>query len=143
MQPRRIFMKKIFAASMSVFLGLLALVFVSSSVAQESGKTVIKVNGAGMASDQVDKWAKSFMESNPGTQILVIGSSAGKGFQALLDGTAEIAVMSRDIGPSERTNASEKGIKLVDRPIGQAAIALITHPRNPINQLTLEQVRKM
>jgi len=136
-------MKKIFAASMSVFLGLLALVFVSSSGAQESSKTAIKVNGAGMASDQVDKWAKSFMDSNPGTGILAIGSSAGKGFQALLDGTADIAVMSRDISSSERSKASEKGIRLVERPIGQAAIALITHPRNPINELTLEQVHKL
>ena len=136
-------MKKILVSSVSVFLGLLALVFVSSSGAQESGKIVIKVNGAGMASDQVDKWAKSFMDSNPDTGIVVIGSSAGKGFQALLDGNAQIAMMSRDISSSERSKAGEKGIRLVERPIGHAAIALITHPRNPINELTLEQVHKL
>jgi len=137
------FMKKIFAASMIVLLGLLALVFVSSSGAQETGKTAIKVNGAGMASDQVDKWAKSFMDSNPGTGILAIGSSAGKGFQALVDGTADIAMMSRDISASERSKAGEKGIRLVERSIGKAAIALITHPRNPVNELTIEQVHKL
>jgi len=143
MQPRRILRKKILAASMSVFLGLLALVFVSSSGAQESGKTVIKVNGAGMASDQVDKWAKSFMDSNPGTGILAIGSSAGKGFQALIDGNAEIAVMSRDLSSSERSKAGEKALRLVEKPIGHAAIAVITHPRNPVNELTLEQLHKL
>jgi phosphate transport system substrate-binding protein len=128
---------------MSIFLGLLALAFVSSPSAQGSAATNLRVNGAGMASDQVDLWAKSFMKSNPDATVTVIGSSAGKGFQALLDGIAEIALMSRGINPGERNRAGEKGLRLMEKSIGRAAIAVITHPRNPVNELTLEQLHKL
>lgn len=143
MQLRYLFSTRRFAAFIGVFVCLLIAFFVSSSMAQGTPKTNLKVNGAGMASDQVDVWAKSFMRSNPDVGITVIGSSAGKGFQALLEGQAEIAMMSRDINSAERNRAGEKGVKLVEKPIGQAALALITHSRNPINELTLEQVHKL
>ena len=134
-------MKRVFATVLAVSCGFLTVVCMTIASAQDSGRKVLRVNGAGMASDQVDKWAKRFMETNPGIAVTVIGSSAGKGFQALLGGTAEIAMMSREISADERKKANEKGLKLVDKPIGQAAVALITSPRNPLSELTLEQVK--
>ncbi|MGO9570572.1 MAG: substrate-binding domain-containing protein [Desulfomonilaceae bacterium] len=70
-------------------------------------------------------------------------SSAQRGFLSLLDGTAEIAIMSREIMPDERKKAGEKGLQIAESPVGHAAIALITHPRNPVNELTLDQLRKL
>jgi phosphate transport system substrate-binding protein len=131
--------------SNTVVLGFLILIafLATGAIAQDTRNVVLRVNGAGMASDQVDRWAKQFMEANPDTRITVIGSSAGKGLQAFIDGNAEIAMMSRETRVDERKKAIEKGIRLGEKPIGRAAIALITHPRNPLNELTLEQVRKI
>jgi phosphate transport system substrate-binding protein len=136
-------MKKILVAALTVSFILTVMILVPLTSAQESGKKILRVNGAGMASDQVNKWAQEFMAKNPEISITVIGSSAGKGFQALLEGSAEICMMSRQIRPDERKKANEKGLQITEKAIGQAAIALITSPRNPINELTLEQVRKV
>lgn len=135
-------MKKYFLSMVVLCLCALIPILLPEAISQEN-RTSIRVNGAGIASDIVDKWAKRFMESNKDILITVVGSSAGKGFNALLDGSAEVAMMSRDIRPDERKKASEKGLKLIEKPIGNGAIALITHPRNTVNELTLEQVRKI
>lgn len=136
-------MKKIFGRVLVMICVFLAIGSMSAAIGQDSAKKILRVNGAGMASDPVDKWSKQFMEKTSEVNVTVIGSSAGKGFQSFLDGTADIAMMSREIRPDERKKAGEKGLQIAERPIGQAAIALITHPRNPVNELTLDQVRKL
>jgi phosphate transport system substrate-binding protein len=136
-------MKRYLSAIVGLGLLLLGTILVTGAIAQDNGSKVLRVNGAAMASDQVDKWAKQFMEANPDARIVVVGSSAGKGFQAFLDGNAEIAMMSRDIRAEERKKASDKGLKLVERPIGKAAVAVITHPRNPLNELTFDQMKAL
>lgn len=117
--------------------------FISGVQAQENEKKLLRVSGAAMASDQVDKWAKQFMAANPEIRVVVVGSSAGKGFQAFLDGNTEIAMMSRDVRAEERKKAGDKGLKFVEKPIGQAAIAVITHARNPLNELTPGQLKAL
>ena len=136
-------MKKILGTTLGVIFVFIVLALVSLPNAQETGKRVLRVNGAGMASDQVNLWAQRFMETNADASVMVIGSSAGRGFQSLVDGNAEIAMMSRDISADERSKANDKGLQLIERPIGQAAVALITSPRNPVAELTLEQVKKL
>ncbi len=129
-----------------VISGLVALsilTFVYFSDAQQTGKRMLKVNGAGMASDQVHGWALSFGEANPDVNVFVIGSSAGRGFQAFIEGNAQVAMMSREISSDEKAKATDKGIKLAEKRIGHAAVAVITSPRNPVNDLTIEQIRKI
>jgi phosphate transport system substrate-binding protein len=136
-------MKKLFTRVVVPVLVICGVVFITVASAQEPAKQIIRVNGAGMASDQVDKLAKRFMDKNPDISVVVVGSSAGKGFQALLEGMADIAMMSREVREGERSRAVEKGFRLAERPMGNAAIAVITSQRNPVNELTLEQLRKM
>jgi phosphate transport system substrate-binding protein len=143
MKSQRSCPRRIAILTLGLALILSVHTFVSDTPAQQEGKTILKVNGAGMASDYIDRWSKVFMQDNADCSITVIGSSAGKGFQALIDGRAEIAMMSRAISATERTKAAEKGVKIVEKPIARAALALITHPRNPVNELTLEQVHKL
>jgi phosphate transport system substrate-binding protein len=111
--------------------------------AQDTSQKPIRVNGAGMAATQVQKWAESFMQANPGPNILVIGSSAGAGFQALFNKSAELALASRLISADEQKQANDKGIKLAEKLIGHAGVALITHTKNPIDELTLDQLKKV
>lgn len=111
--------------------------------AQDASKKTLRVNGAGMAAAQVQKWAESFMQANPDTNILVVGSSAGAGFQALFDKNAELALASRPISEKERKKAGEKGIELAEKLIGYAGVSLITHPKNPVDELTPQQLKKI
>ena len=136
-------MKKIFARALVMICVFVAVCSISAAIGQDSAKKSLRVNGAGMASDQVEKWAKQFMQKKPEVSVTVIVSSAQRGFLSLLDGTAEIAIMSREIMPDERKKAAEKGLQIAESPVGHAAITLITHPRNPVNELTLDQLRKL
>ena len=111
--------------------------------AQETSKKTLRVNGAGMAAAQVQKWAQSFMQANPDTNILVVGSSAGAGFQALFNRSADLAMASRLISADEQKQANEKGIKLAEKLVGYSGVALITHPKNPVDELTPEQLKKI
>jgi phosphate transport system substrate-binding protein len=137
------FMRKSLLLVIIACSAIATLVAVPFSGAQDATKKTLRVNGAGMASAQVQKWADSFMQANPDRNVLVVGSSAGAGFQALLDKNAELALMSRPISEEEQKKAGEKGIKLAEKLVGHAGVALITHPKNPIDELTPEQLKKI
>ncbi|MEW6111078.1 MAG: substrate-binding domain-containing protein [Thermodesulfobacteriota bacterium] len=126
---------------MILALGLVGLTSVSE--AQETTKTALRVSGAAMASDQVQLWANEFTKSNPTALIVVQGSSAGKGFEALFDKHTDVAMASRVVLPDEQKKAAEKGLKLETKLIGYAGLAVITHPRNPVSELTIEQLKKI
>jgi phosphate transport system substrate-binding protein len=136
-------MKRVTAVALSVWMAFWMLCTAQPVSAQEKGKQVLRVNGAGMSSDQVDRWGKQFVQMNPDVSVMVVGSSAGKGFQALLDGATDIAMMSRAISAGERKAAEDKGLRLAEKQIGSAALALITSPRNAVGELTLQQAKKL
>ncbi len=113
------------------------------SLGQEASKKAIRVSGAGISSEQVQIWAKSFMETNPGPEIIVTGSSAGKGIEALIAKNAEIAMASRVISSDEEKRAVAQGIQLGEMLIGYSGIAVITTPKNPVSELSVAQLRKI
>ena len=115
----------------------------SRGAAQEQTTKVIRVNGAGVASDQVNDCAQKYMASHPGVSVVVTGTSAGKGFESLVDGQAEVAIMSRQVLPEEEKVAQEKKISLKSKNIGLVGVAIITHPRNLLNELSLEQIAQL
>ncbi len=119
------------------------LAMTSVILAQDASKRTIRVNGAGISADQVDIWANSFMKANPGVNILITGSSAGKGLESLLERNAEIAMASRVVSPDEEKKAVKQGIQLGERLIGYSGIAVITTPKNTLSELTMEQLRRI
>jgi phosphate transport system substrate-binding protein len=115
----------------------------TSSFAQESQSQALRVNGAAIASDAVQRWAESFAQSQPGIRVAVVGSSAAKGFEYLLGKQTDIALASRPISDSEQKTADERGLKLASRPIGYAGVAVYTSPRNPVSELTIDQLAQI
>ncbi|MEW6349203.1 MAG: substrate-binding domain-containing protein [Thermodesulfobacteriota bacterium] len=113
---------------------------VSVTCARGEGEKVVKVNGGGMASDVVNHWAEEFMRSRPGISVSVTGTSAAKGFQSLVEGAADLAIMTRDATAEEQKVASEKGMVIGKKTAGYVPVAVVTHPRNSLNELSLEQI---
>ncbi len=136
-------MRKSLLLSVIICGAIATHLFVPVLGADTAAKPALRVNGAAMASDQVQKWANSFMQTNPEAKVLVIGSSAGNGFEALLEGNADIALGSRVISAEEQKKASAKGLVLTNKLIGYSGMAVMTNPRNTIDELTLEQLRKV
>lgn len=73
------------------------------------------------------------MEKYPGVKIDVQGGGSTAGVQAALNGTCDIGVSSRNLKPEER------GLKVI--LLALDGIAVILHRDNPIDDLTVEQVR--
>jgi len=119
------------------------LVASTLSPAQSEGERALLVKGSGLAADQVLIWSRSFMEANPKIPVVVIGSDDKAGFQALLDKEADIAVISRDLTLEDLAAAKAKGLQLAEKRVGYVALAMVTGPSNPVNELTIPQIRSI
>ena len=73
-------------------------------------------------------------------RISVTGGGSGTGIAAMINGTVDIANASRGMKPEEIAAAEENGISPIEFVVARDAIAVVVHPSNPIDGLTLEQI---
>jgi phosphate transport system substrate-binding protein len=85
-------------------------------------------------------WAETYMERHPEVRISVTGGGSGTGIAALINGTVNIANASRAMKPEEIEAAEANGITPVEFVVARDAIAVVIHPSNPVDQLTLQQI---
>ena len=135
-------MKRDRVLACSLVVVALVTMAVSVSKSQDKDKLTITVSGAAMASDQVADWGKHFMELNPDIRGSD-GSSAGKGFEDLIEGRTNLCLASRSMLSEEQQKVSAKGLKLTSRLVGNAGLCVITSPQNPVRELTVEELRKI
>jgi phosphate transport system substrate-binding protein len=104
-----------------------------AQAASLSGKLVV----AGSTSVQplAEELAQEFMARNPQVRIQVQGGGSSAGITAAKSGAADIGTSSREL------KADEKSLHEVK--IALDGIAVIVHPKNPVKNLTGEQVRKI
>lgn len=77
---------------------------------------------------------------------LVTSTSSGDAFKTLLDGTAQVGMSSRRIRPAEARSLRDNGAGNMvsaeqEHVIAVDSLVVITHPSNPIKELTIEQLR--
>ncbi len=85
-------------------------------------------------------WAERYQALHPEVRISVSGGGSGVGLTALTNGTVDIANASRQIKPEEVEQARARGIEPIEFVIARDAIAVIVHPDNPVEQLTLQEI---
>ncbi len=110
----------------------------------KAGESAVRVTGADSMFARIHILSKVFMKATPTIKIEIVpGSLVDIGIAELLDGKADIAMASRKITPREADLAAQKGIDLAERLVGYGGVVIITHPSNPVNDLTVEQVQKI
>jgi len=85
-------------------------------------------------------WAERYQQVNADARISVTGGGSGTGITALISGTVDIANASRQIKAEELEKARQAGFDPKEFVIARDAIAIIVHPENPIDNLTLQQL---
>ena len=85
-------------------------------------------------------WAEAYQELHPNVRIAVTGGGSGTGIAGLINGTVDIANASRQMKPEELEAAQANDITPVEHIIAGDAIAIVVHPSNPVDQLTLQQL---
>lgn len=84
--------------------------------------------------------ARLYMEEVcPCTRISVSGGGSGTGIQQVGEGLIDIGAASRDLRSSELGQWPD----LQPVAIGKDSVAIIVHPSNPIDDLTLEQISQI
>ena len=85
-------------------------------------------------------WAEAYQGVKSEVRVSVSGGGSGTGLAALINGTTDIANASRKITPEEISDAGKNGIQPHEIEIARDAIAVIVHPANPVQRLTLPQI---
>lgn len=85
-------------------------------------------------------WAERYQKINPQVRISVTGGGSGTGLTALINGTVDIANASRSIKQEELDAARSAGYDPREFVIARDAIAVIVHPSNPVDRLTLQEL---
>ena len=85
-------------------------------------------------------WAERYQQLYPNVEISVTGGGSGTGIAALINRTVDIANASRQIKPEEIQEAKKNGVNPVEFVVARDAIAIIVNPKNPVNQLTIQQL---
>ena len=106
-----------------------------------SAQTKLSLDGSTTVGPIAKAFAEYYMRQNPGVVITVSESGSGNGAKALLNGTCDIANLSRDLKKEERAAMESKGVHPVQYIVAHDALPLIVHPSNKVKNLTLEQVR--
>ena len=64
-------------------------------------------------------------------------------FINLIQGKSDVIIASRDISRNETASAAELGVELETAPLAIDALVFIVNPKNPVKNLTSDQVRKI
>ncbi|MCC6724676.1 MAG: phosphate ABC transporter substrate-binding protein [Saprospiraceae bacterium] len=108
-----------------------------------AGATTISVKGSDTVLPVSQKEAEEFMKANAGSAITVVGGGSGTGITALLDGSTDICMSSRELKTDEKLKFQGKSIEVKEAVIGFDALSVIVHPENKVAQLTREQLEKI
>jgi len=112
------------------------------SVAQT--KVPIKVKGADSMWGRIRSLALLYMKNHPQVDIAISADSlVDEGMKALIAGEADVAMASRKITAQESEAARVKGLQLDEHVIGYGGIVIITDRQNPVNELSIDQVKKI
>jgi phosphate transport system substrate-binding protein len=102
--------------------------------------TAIENKGSDTMVNLALAWAEAYGQLHPEVQIAVTGGGSGTGIAALINGTVDMANASRQIKPEERAQAEANGVQPVEFVVAGDAIAVVVHPSNPVDRLTIPQL---
>lgn len=125
---------------------VVGLLLAGCKVAPDAEKTtsdaaqIIENKGSDTLVNLALAWAELYMHDHADVRISVTGGGSGTGIAAMINGTVDIANASREMKDTEKQAAQANGITPVEFVVARDAIAVVVHPSNPVDQLTLQQL---
>ncbi|MBN2310114.1 MAG: phosphate ABC transporter substrate-binding protein [Candidatus Hydrogenedentes bacterium] len=104
-------------------------------------QTDIVVDGSTTVGPIAKAFAEYYMEMHPDVNITVSESGSGNGAKSLVNGTCQVADMSRFMKDTEFKAAVDNGVLPVAHVVAMDGLAIVVHPSNPVQALTVDQVR--
>lgn len=122
---------------MHLLLLCLALLFSGGACSgrPESSGQAICVAGSTSVQPFAEKLAEVYMQTHPEIRIDIQGGGSSAGIYAARQGAAHLGASSRELVPTEKD--------LVEIPIAWDGIAIIVHRDNPLEGLSVAQIRDL
>ena len=112
---------------------LLVVGYLLALVACKPQANTLVIAGSRSVMPVVEVLADSFKQNNTQVQIDIQGVGSSAGVTAASEGAADIGMVSRRLKEDEP--------QLVETIIAYDGVAIIVHPNNPVDNLTMEQLR--
>lgn len=102
---------------------------------------VVSVTGSDTMLHLTQQWAEAFNASQSDIVVTVAGGGSGVGVAALINGTTDICMSSRDLTEEEMENAEAGGAEIVVLDVALDGIAMVVHPENPVDVVDMDQLK--
>ncbi len=105
------------------------------------GKSTLTIRGSDTMLQLSQEWKQAFEKANPSTEVNLNGGGSGTGIKALINRGADIANASRPMEDKEKEAVKKGGAEPKEFAVGQDAVAIIVNPSNPVNEITMDQLK--
>jgi phosphate transport system substrate-binding protein len=136
-------MKGYFNAGLVIALGVLINCATWSSFIQAENSSVVHLSGSQYMYFTVSDLARRYMEREAETKVIVTHADQHSYIQSLMDNNSDAIMTLGRMEQDLKEEAVDQGINLQEKVVGWGAVALVTDPNNPVNELTIEQARKI
>jgi phosphate transport system substrate-binding protein len=123
--------------------GVLLAVTLGISVLQAEDQKVVQLTGSKYMSYTMTDMATRFMQEQPNFKIVVTHAEEYACLNSLLEKKTDAIMVLRKLDDDVKAEAEEQGVQLFEQVVGWGAVAMVTDPKNPVNELTVEQVRQI
>ncbi|WP_272701504.1 PstS family phosphate ABC transporter substrate-binding protein [Desulfovibrio sp. Fe33] len=113
------------------------------SVSALSFAAEIRVKGSTTVDPAMKKLVAAYQTANPGVNFSISATGSGDGAKAIINKTADIGMMSRDMKTAEIEKCKANGIEPVKFVIALDCLVPIVHPSNPVSMITTAQLKDM
>lgn len=133
----------------SIVIAVLLLSSFVSACKMGTGKdprqetNMVSIEGSDTMDILLTSWRKGFMKEHPEIPVSVTSADSGRGIDALGEKTTDIAAASRDLTKEERKIFHDKGIKINRSMVALDSIAIIVNQNNPVEDITIGNLRKI
>lgn len=132
-------MKKIITMLVSISLAVMAFTACSEKASNTTNNDVpatVSTDGSTSMEKVIGYLSEAYTEDNKNVKVTYNPTGSGSGIQAVLEGSCDIGLSSRDLKGDE-----EK--ELIETVVAIDGIAVIVNPENPVSDLTIEQIASL
>ncbi len=134
---------KTLAICLSAAVGVMLLAVGCSRTQTTAQGGSIMIKGSDTMVNLMSNLAEAFMREHKHINVAVTGGGSGTGIAALINGTTQLCASSRKMNEKEMQQAKAQNVTPVEHTIGLDGLAVMLNPKNPVSELSLEQLRKI
>ncbi|UCC79472.1 MAG: PstS family phosphate ABC transporter substrate-binding protein [Candidatus Zixiibacteriota bacterium] len=138
-------MRKSFISTAILAFVSFCVMMVGCSKSEKKSETAgqLQIKGSDTMVHLGSSWAEAFMNMHKDIEVSITGGGSGTGIAALLNGTTDICMASREIKDKEMKMAAEKNISPREFVVARDGIAVVVNPENPLKEATVEEIGKI